>query len=291
IDAQVAREMEEEFARENQRLSEQAVRDSEIARIHAEEELKLMIEGLDRSNEVIARHLSEYEQVEADLSSKPSSKKEQRKFYMSVLKSYAGWKTKHFKGMTLEQIKEKIIPVWKQWEDFVPMSSKEESEKVKRPGIKLDQGSSKRLDPLEEVYIEALQVKHPIIDWEIHSEGKREYWKIIRLGGHKGAYQFFVDMLKQFDRDDLHQLWILVTKTFSIKQSTRDKEKKLYDTCGVHHLSTKKNQEIFMLVEKDYPLRKGLATVMINNKLQVKQYSQMASDLLLKIYNITNSPR
>nr|GEX29511.1 hypothetical protein [Tanacetum cinerariifolium] len=68
IDAQVAREVEEEFARENQRLSEQAARDYEIARIHAEEELKLMIEGLDRSNEVIAKHLSEYEQAEADLS-------------------------------------------------------------------------------------------------------------------------------------------------------------------------------------------------------------------------------
>nr|GEY15525.1 uncharacterized mitochondrial protein AtMg00810-like [Tanacetum cinerariifolium] len=52
IDAQVAREMEEEFARENQRLSKQAARDSKIARIHAEEELKLMIKGLDRSNEV-----------------------------------------------------------------------------------------------------------------------------------------------------------------------------------------------------------------------------------------------
>nr|GEU35924.1 hypothetical protein [Tanacetum cinerariifolium] len=117
-DAQVAREMKEEFARENQRLSKQAARDSEIARIHPEEELKLMIEGLDKSNEVIAKHLSEYEQADADLcvkekieliselvkyqdylaeilkyqaqQSKPSSKNKQRKFYMSVLKSHAG---------------------------------------------------------------------------------------------------------------------------------------------------------------------------------------------------------
>nr|GFC12612.1 hypothetical protein [Tanacetum cinerariifolium] len=51
IDAKVAREMKEEFARENQRLSEQLARDSEIAILHAEEELKMMIKGLDRSNE------------------------------------------------------------------------------------------------------------------------------------------------------------------------------------------------------------------------------------------------
>nr|GFA42602.1 hypothetical protein [Tanacetum cinerariifolium] len=45
IDAQVAREIKEEFARETQRLSEQLARDSEIARLHAEEELKIMIKG------------------------------------------------------------------------------------------------------------------------------------------------------------------------------------------------------------------------------------------------------
>nr|GEZ30312.1 hypothetical protein [Tanacetum cinerariifolium] len=42
----------------------------------------------------------------------------------------------------------------------------------------------------------------------------------------------------------------------------------------VHHV-TAKDKEIFMLVEKDYPLRKGLALVMISYKLQVENYSQM----------------
>nr|GFB42239.1 hypothetical protein [Tanacetum cinerariifolium] len=255
---------------------------------------------------------------------------------MSVLRSHAEWKTKHFREITLEEIKEKFIPVWKQLEDFVPMSSKEESERVERQGSSKRMKTSKnasegvskeelkemmQLVPLEEVYVEALQVKHPIIDWEIHSEGQRKYWKIIRLGGHTTVYQFFVDMLKQFDRKDLHQLWILVKETLSIKQATKDKENelwvelkrlfepdvedqlwtynqnfiddplewRLYDTCGVHHVFIK-DQEIFMLVEKDYPLRKGLATVMICNKLQVEQYSQMANDLILKIHNIANSP-
>nr|GEV57028.1 hypothetical protein [Tanacetum cinerariifolium] len=154
------------------------------------------------SNEVIAKHLQKYEQAEEKLTvrerielinelvkyqdhhakilkyqaqqSKPLSKKEQREFYMSVLNNHAGWKTKHFRGMTLKEIKEKFIPVWKQLEDFVPMSSKEEGKRVKRKGLKLDQGSAKRMKtsedvskedlkgmmqlvPLEEVYVEALQ--------------------------------------------------------------------------------------------------------------------------------------
>nr|GEW02557.1 hypothetical protein [Tanacetum cinerariifolium] len=214
IDAQVAREMKEEFARENQRLSEQLARDSEIARLHAEEELKMMIKGLDRSNEVIAKHLQEYKQAVADL---PVGKK-------------------------IELINELLAQG--------SAKRMKTSEDVSKEDLK----GMMQLVPLEEVYVEALQ----------------------------------------FDREDLHQLCTLVKETLSIKQGTKDKEKelwvelkrlfkpgfedqlwthnqdfiydplewKLYDTCGVYHVFTK-DQEIFMLVEKDYPLRKGLATMMI----------------------------
>nr|GFC89241.1 hypothetical protein [Tanacetum cinerariifolium] len=41
----------------------------------------------------------------------------------------------------------------------------------------------------------------------------------------------------------------------------------------------------------DYPLRKGLAIVMISYKLQVENYSQMASDLILKIHKMENRLR
>nr|GFA25897.1 hypothetical protein [Tanacetum cinerariifolium] len=273
IDVQMAREMEEEMARDAQRMNEQIVRDAEIARIHAKEELQIMIDGLDISNEMIAKHLHEYEQAAAELTigekielinelvkyqdhhskilkyqaqqSKPLSKKQQREFYISVLRSHSGWKTKHFKGMTLEEIKEKFIAVWKQIEDFVSMASKEEGERFKRKGLKLEQGSAKKMKtskevteedlkemmklvPVEEVYVEALRVKHPIIDWEIHTEGKRDYWKIINMGGNTAVYQFFVDMLKQFDKEDLNQLWMLVKETLSIKQASSDKEKELW---------------------------------------------------------------
>nr|GEZ54324.1 hypothetical protein [Tanacetum cinerariifolium] len=67
-------------------------------------------------------------------------------------------------------------------------------------------------------------------------------------------------------------------------------EWKLYDTCGVHHV-TAKDKKIFMLMEKDYPLRKGLAIRMISYKLQVENYSKMANDLILKVYKIASSPR
>nr|GEW22783.1 putative ribonuclease H-like domain-containing protein [Tanacetum cinerariifolium] len=118
----------------------------------------------------------------------PLSKKQQREFYMSVLRSHSGWKTKHFKGMTLEEIKEKFIPVWKQIEDFVPMASKEEGERRAREII-----------------------------------GRLSGWE-----GTQQSINFFVDMLKQFDREDLNQLWVLVKETLSIRQASSDKERELW---------------------------------------------------------------
>nr|GEY46081.1 hypothetical protein [Tanacetum cinerariifolium] len=42
-------------------------KDAEIARIHVEEELQMMIDGLDRNNETVAKYLQEYNQFAAEL--------------------------------------------------------------------------------------------------------------------------------------------------------------------------------------------------------------------------------
>ncbi|GKB70023.1 hypothetical protein Tco_0931435 [Tanacetum coccineum] len=180
----------------------------------------------------------------------------------------------------------------------------------------------KNQEGVEEIYVEALQFKYPIINWEIYSEDIRRYWRIIRVGNHTEAYQIFEDMLKKFDRDNLVKLWDLVKKRFSTTEPIDDKEKelwvelkrmfepdnddtlwkiqrymhdplvwRLYDTCGVHHVSSVRGHEIFMLVEKEYPLTRGLMTLMLCNKLQVGQHSEMADELLRKIFILANKPR
>nr|GEX37535.1 hypothetical protein [Tanacetum cinerariifolium] len=60
-------------------------------------------------------------------------------------------------GMTLEEIREKFIPVWNQIEDFIPMASKEEGERFKRKGLRLEQGSAKKMKTSEEVSEEDLK--------------------------------------------------------------------------------------------------------------------------------------
>nr|GEX05378.1 reverse transcriptase domain-containing protein [Tanacetum cinerariifolium] len=298
VDVQVAREIKEQLAREDQRRDEQIARDAEIARIHAEEELQMLIDGLDRNNEMIAKYLQD---TQVSVSAKKATFQEATKRILHVSPQKPLWmENKTFQGDDIRRDKREVFPVWKQIKDFVPMASKEEGERVKRIGLRLEQESDKKIKTseevseedlkammqlvlVEEVYIEVLQVKHPIIDWEIYSEGQRNYWKIIRLGGHVTVYQFFVDMLKHFDREDLTQLWTLVKETLSIRQATSDKENelwvelkrlfeldfedqlwthtqalmhdpvewRLYDTCGVHHVLTR-DQEIF--IEEVFPL-------------------------------------
>nr|GEY98239.1 hypothetical protein [Tanacetum cinerariifolium] len=195
IDAHVARELEEQLAREDQRRAEQIARDAEIARIHAEEELQIMIKlPMERRIELISdlvKYQENYPKIYKFQSQqrKPWTKKQKRDYYMAVIRNNLGWKVKDFRGMTFEEIEAKFNSVWKQMEDFIPIGSKEEAERIKRKGINLEQGSAKKqktleevteeaqppeevpeekvkemmqLVPIEEVYVEALQVKHPI---------------------------------------------------------------------------------------------------------------------------------
>nr|GEZ94866.1 hypothetical protein [Tanacetum cinerariifolium] len=167
IDAQVARELEEQQEKEDMRMNEQIARDAEVARIHAEEELKGMIDSLDKSNETIAKYLQEYHDFASELplekrielisdlvkyqdnyskvykfqsqQRRPMTKKKKRESYMAMIKNNLGWKVKDFKGMTFEEIEAKFAEVWKQVEDFIPIGSNEETERLKRKGLNLEQ--------------------------------------------------------------------------------------------------------------------------------------------------------
>ncbi|GJR44918.1 hypothetical protein Tco_1313021 [Tanacetum coccineum] len=66
---------------------------------------------------------------------------------------------------------------------------------------------------------------------------------------------------------------------------------KLYDSCVVHHVSTKDGMDIYMLVEREYPLSRGVLTQMLVAKLMVEQDSEMSRKLLRKIFMQVERPR
>nr|GFA77871.1 hypothetical protein [Tanacetum cinerariifolium]GFA77892.1 hypothetical protein [Tanacetum cinerariifolium] len=51
---------------------------------------------------------------------------------MAVIRNNLRWKVKDFRGMTFKEVEAKFNSVWKEMEDFIPMGSKEEAERIKR---------------------------------------------------------------------------------------------------------------------------------------------------------------
>nr|GEW32824.1 hypothetical protein [Tanacetum cinerariifolium] len=114
---------------------------------------------------------------------KPQTMSQQRKTMCTYMKNMTGYKMEHFKGKSFYETKE----------------GSESTEEPKANEISQEDLQQMMMIVLvEEVYVESLQVKYPIIDWE------------------------------RFNRDDLVRLWDLVKKRFSTTEPTDDKEKALW---------------------------------------------------------------
>nr|GEV08573.1 retrovirus-related Pol polyprotein from transposon TNT 1-94 [Tanacetum cinerariifolium] len=97
-------------------------RDVEIARIHAEEELQMLIDGLDRNNETVAKYLQEYDQFAVELPF------ERRIEFISDLEEAEMFKSK---GLRLEQESAKKLKTSKEVPEEVKSSEEVPEEKVK----------------------------------------------------------------------------------------------------------------------------------------------------------------
>nr|GEZ74296.1 hypothetical protein [Tanacetum cinerariifolium] len=283
------------------------------------------------------------------LKKKPISIAQAWKNMIIYLKNIVGYKMEHFRGVTYDKVRPIFEREYKKVQTlFKPDKDVEEPQKKRVVEETLLQESFKKLKavevlgsdstqetptndpkeiseedfqnmleiiPVSKFKVESLHVKYPLIYWEIHSEGSRSYWKIIRVGGIIEAYQSFEDILKGFDKEDLVSLWSLVKEKFSSVVPTEDKKKalwvelkrlfepnaddvfwklqrhmhdpltwKLYTNCGVHHVSSITRHAIFMLTEKDYPLSNAVMIMMLSAKLQVEEDSEMARDLVINLH-------
>nr|GEW52660.1 retrotransposon protein, putative, Ty1-copia subclass [Tanacetum cinerariifolium] len=91
---------------------------AEVARIHAEEELQGMIDSLDKSNETIAKYLQEYQDFASEL---PLEKR------IEFIRDLVKYQDNYSKV-----------------EDFIPIGSKEETKRLKRKGLNLEQEQVKK---------------------------------------------------------------------------------------------------------------------------------------------------
>ncbi|GJS70864.1 putative ribonuclease H-like domain-containing protein [Tanacetum coccineum] len=137
----------------------------------------------------------------------------------------------------------------------------------------------------------------------------------MRANGSAKTYLFFSLLLKEFDREDLENLWKLVKPKHG---NTRPKEGyervlwgdlktmfehhikdliwrnlqgkkvflwRLYDLCGVHFVRFK-DMHVYMLVEKRYPLTPATITDMLNKKLKSDYWNEMFSAAGTKVTTV-----
>ncbi|GJU34509.1 ribonuclease H-like domain-containing protein [Tanacetum coccineum] len=111
----------------------------------------------------------------------------------TYLKNMAGWKPKDLKNKSFASVQELFENAIKRLNTFVDMNTELVEE--------------------EDVAIDAIPLATkptPIVNFQIHRKGKNGYYEIIRVDGSVKTYLLFSKLLKEFDREDLENLWKLV---------------------------------------------------------------------------------
>nr|GEX09761.1 hypothetical protein [Tanacetum cinerariifolium] len=172
------------------------------------------------------------------LKRKPQTKAQARKNMMVYLKNMAGFKMDFLKGMSYDDIRpifekhfnsivgflEKSENELEEEASKVPKRKSESSERRTAKKQKLDEEVEELKTHLQivpndedDVYTEAtpLALKVPVVDYQIHTEHNKPYYKIIRVYGTHQLFLSFISLLRNFDREDLKMLWQIVQERFA----------------------------------------------------------------------------
>ncbi|GKD64430.1 hypothetical protein Tco_1306538 [Tanacetum coccineum] len=171
--------------------------------------------------------------------------------------------------------------------------------------------------PREEtpIEIESLSTKFPIVDWKtVVLTETFMYYQVFRGDGSSKKYKILSEMLQDFDRMDVEQLFRLVKERYSSSapegfdlmlwgdlhtlfepdeddEIWKDQHEynllswRLHDFCGIHILLMSNGLAIHMLTEKKYPLSQEMLSKMLSTRLEVDHESSQAFELLRFIRN------
>nr|GEX40495.1 hypothetical protein [Tanacetum cinerariifolium] len=190
-------------------------------------------------------------------------------------------------------------------------------EKVAR---KLEAEMKAEIDEEERIAMEKNEANRAIIEeWDDvqaiidvdSQEGKKSYFKIIKVNGNSQNYLTFGSMFKNFNKEDLEVLRSIVKERFKKTKLVYDMDNllfltlktmfehhvediiwkyqqgavkvnnwKLFDSCRVYCVTTK-NMEYYLLVKKMYPFTNSiLHQLWTDVRLKVDYEVEMAYDLL-----------
>nr|GFB20735.1 hypothetical protein [Tanacetum cinerariifolium] len=161
--------------------------------------------------------------------------------------------------------------------------SSKDGESLKRPAEEeLGHKQQKKQKGKEDLSQERLQQMMVIIQEQgIHVEALQTKFNSSNPTKDK-EIALWVELKRLYEPDESDELWKF--KSFELIG-------RLYDWYRVHHISTRDGHDIFMLVEKEYPLLRGVLLMMLVQKLQVDEHNEMVEELLRKIFMQAERPR
>ncbi|GJS24675.1 hypothetical protein Tco_0453307 [Tanacetum coccineum] len=148
---------------------------------------------------------------------KPPTRAQLRNKMVTYLKHIGKYTHNQMKRKSFEEI-QKLYEKEQKWiNNFVPMNFEvvKDIRKGKAEGSRKKTVARKRTGDDEVVNVESLATKYPIVDWKTHvlSEDKI-YYEIIKGDGSTKFYKIFIEILDDFDRQDVLDLYRLVKERF-----------------------------------------------------------------------------
>ncbi|GJT59974.1 hypothetical protein Tco_1003507 [Tanacetum coccineum] len=185
----------------------QRLQAKEQGELTVEEKSKLFVELMDKRKKHFANLRVE------EIRRKPPTKAKKRNQMCTYLKNMANYKHSQLKKKSFEEIQTLFDNTMKWVDSFVPMDS--EVMEGKDDAEKAELKACLEIVPGDDVTIESLATKYPIVDWKTHilAEDKM-YYHIIRADGSAKIYKIFSAVLDDFDRKDMLDLYKLVKERF-----------------------------------------------------------------------------
>ncbi|GJR33756.1 hypothetical protein Tco_1209440 [Tanacetum coccineum] len=140
----------------------------------------------------------------------------------TYLKHMAGYKQSQLKNKSFAEIQKLFDKAMKKVNIFVDKDTVLVKESSKKAEAEMAQeSSSKRArEELKQEIVQDVEVAidviplatkpAPIVNFQIHKKGRNGYYEIMRADGSAKTYLLFSQLLKEFDREDLENLWKLV---------------------------------------------------------------------------------
>nr|GEW48315.1 hypothetical protein [Tanacetum cinerariifolium] len=252
--------------------------------------------------------------IDLDEERKPLIEAQARRNMIFYLKKISGYKMNYFKRMSYDEIRplcekhynynqaflNEVNEGIKVPEKEVRQEKEVEVESSKREGESLEQEIAKKqkmkqetkelkkhlqivLDDDDDVYADAtpLASKIPIVDYKIHIERNRPYFKIIKADGNHRLFLSFSTTMKIFEREDLKSLWKIIRERFEKTEPKNYTDDYLLNTLKIMFEKPNVEANIFLLVEKMYLLTHFTLEKMVNDvRLKVVDESEMSLELL-----------